>query len=83
MYLGRVVDFSDRHLIYHRPPHLYNQVLFSAIPLLDLDKEVHRQRHILDGELSHPANSPPACRFLPRCRLATMVCREVEPEYRN
>lgn len=83
IYLGGVVELSDRRLIYHRPPHPYNQAVFSVIPLPDLVKKVHHQRHILDGELSHPANSPPAWQFLPRCRLATMVCREVEPEYRN
>ena len=83
MYLGRIVELSDRNAIYDRPLHPYTQALFSAIPLPDPDKEAQRPRLILEGELPNPANPPAACRFHPRCRFATEVCREVEPAYRN
>jgi oligopeptide transport system ATP-binding protein len=83
MYLGRIVELSDRDDIYERPLHPYTQALLSAIPIPDPDRERARRQIILQGDVPSPANPPPACRFHPRCQYATEVCREVDPEFRN
>jgi oligopeptide transport system ATP-binding protein len=83
MYLGRIVELSDRDEVYEQPLHPYTQALLSAIPIPDPEKETKRQRVILKGDVPSPANPPQACRFHPRCPYATEICTEVDPEFRN
>ncbi|MGD2048357.1 MAG: dipeptide ABC transporter ATP-binding protein [Chloroflexota bacterium] len=83
MYLGRIVELSDRDEVFDHPLHPYTQALLSAIPIPDPEKEEKRQRLILEGDVPSPANPPQGCRFHPRCSYATDVCREVDPEFRN
>ena len=83
MYLGRIVELSDRDEIYEHPLHPYTQALLSAIPIPDPEKETQRQRIILKGDVPSPANPPQACRFHPRCPYATEICTEVDPEFRD
>ncbi len=83
MYLGRIVELSDRNEVYQRPLHPYTQALLSAIPIPDPEKEDQRQRMILKGDVPSPANPPQACRFHPRCPYATEICSEVDPEFRD
>jgi len=83
MYLGRIVELSERDEIFEHPLHPYTQALLSAIPIPNPEKEEKRQRLILEGDVPSPANPPQACRFHPRCRYATEICMEVDPEFRN
>ncbi|MCA9933553.1 MAG: dipeptide ABC transporter ATP-binding protein [Ardenticatenaceae bacterium] len=83
MYLGRIVELSERDEVYDHPLHPYTQALLSAIPIPDPFKEEKRQRIILEGDVPSPANPPTGCRFHPRCGYATDVCRVEDPEFRN
>jgi oligopeptide transport system ATP-binding protein len=83
MYLGRIVELSNRDEIFDSPLHPYTQALLSAIPIPDPDVEETRQRLILEGDVPSPANPPKACRFHPRCSYATDICREEDPEFRD
>ena len=83
MYLGRIVELSDRDSIFERPLHPYTQALLSAIPFPDPEKEEKRQRLILEGDVPSPANPPAGCRFHPRCRYATDICSKEDPEFRE
>ncbi len=83
MYLGRIVEMSDRDTVYDNPLHPYTQALLSAIPIPDPDKEAKRKRIILEGDVPSPANPPTGCRFHPRCAYATEICRQKDPEFRN
>jgi oligopeptide transport system ATP-binding protein len=83
MYLGRIVELSDRNEVFDHPLHPYTQALLSAIPIPDPEKEARRQRLILEGDVPSPANPPSGCRFHPRCSYATEICKEEDPAFRN
>ncbi len=83
MYLGRIVELSDRDGIFDRPLHPYTQALLSAIPIPDPEKEDKRQRLILEGDVPSPADPPSGCHFHPRCGYATEICSKEDPEFRD
>lgn len=76
MYLGRVVELTDRDTLYRQPLHPYTEALLSAIPVPDPDRS--RSRQILQGEIPSPLNPPPGCHFHPRCPIARPGLCDVE-----
>jgi oligopeptide/dipeptide ABC transporter ATP-binding protein len=76
MYLGRIVEVTDRNTLYRQPLHPYTEALLSAIPVADPDRP--RNRQILQGEIPSPLNPPPGCHFHPRCPIARPGLCDVE-----
>ncbi len=79
MYVGKLVELTERNELYERPLHPYTRALLSAVPVPDPRVERRRQRIILAGDPASPVNPPAACRFHPRCPFAQEICHQVEP----
>ena len=77
MYLGKIVELTDKHSLYNDPRHPYTKALLSAIPIAKPDQR--RQRVMLTGDVPSLIGPPTGCRFSSRCPVAEPRCREVEP----
>jgi oligopeptide transport system ATP-binding protein len=80
MYLGKIVEIGPAEEVYTNPIHPYTLSLLSAIPIPDPRANAQREPVVLEGDVPSPANPPAACRFHTRCRYATEICSDVEPE---
>lgn len=83
MYLGRIMELTDRDTLFTDPLHPYTQSLMSAVPIPEPKRERHRQRIMLEGEVPSPATPPHGCVFHTRCPLNVDQCEELVPEYRE
>ena len=81
MYLGKLVEVTDRDALYDEPLHPYTQALISAIPVPN--PRAARDRIILKGEIPSPLNPPAGCHFHPRCRACMDICRTERPTMRE
>ncbi len=76
MYAGKIVELADTYSLFARPLHPYTQALLESIPKLGEKK--HRLS-VIPGEVPNPLGFPSGCRFHPRCKYATDICRDKEP----
>ena len=83
MYLGCLVELGESYELCANPLHPYSQTLLSAVPLTDPEKNRHRQRILLEGDIPSPLNPPSGCRFHTRCPYATERCSKEMPVLRE
>jgi len=80
MYLGRLVELSDKHTLFANPQHPYTRMLLDAIPKMH---DTGRARTPVQGEVPNPLNPPTGCTFHPRCPLVTERCKTERPLLRD
>ena len=62
MYLGRIVETTDRQTLFTSPLHPYTEALLSAVPIPDPSAK-RAQRVILTGDGTRPIHPPPGLPF--------------------
>ena len=67
MYLGKLMELTDRDTLYAEPMHPYTHALMSAVPIPDPSTTARRERILLAGDLPSPAAPPSGCVFHTRC----------------
>jgi oligopeptide transport system ATP-binding protein len=83
MYLGKMVELTDRTELYNNPLHPYTRALLSAVPIPDPAIESQRRRIILEGDVPSPANPPKGCNFSTRCPRVMDICKDKEPDFKD
>jgi len=78
MYLGHMVELTEKEKLYAHPKHPYTEALLSAIPSIDPD--LKKERILLKGDVPNPANPPSGCVFHTRCPKAMDICQQIKPE---
>ncbi|MGV3466284.1 MAG: ABC transporter ATP-binding protein [Heyndrickxia sp.] len=81
MYLGRLVELTDKESLFRNPLHPYTKALLSAVPVPD--PKAKKERIVLSGDLPSPSNPPTGCTFHTRCPFATEECKVKEPEWKE
>ena len=82
MYLGKIVELTDKATLFTSPRHPYSEALLSAVPIPDPSVK-RRGRIILQGDVPSPVHPPSGCHFHTRCPLAEERCRVEAPPLRE
>lgn len=77
IYAGEIIEKGTTEQIFKNYKHPYTSGLFGSIP--SLTSKVKRLNPI-EGLMPDPADLPTGCKFNPRCKFATDVCRKEVPE---
>jgi oligopeptide/dipeptide ABC transporter ATP-binding protein len=81
MYLGRIVEHTDKTTLFTRPLHPYTEALLAAVPVPD--PAIRRAKRVVQGDVPSPLKPPPGCRFHTRCPYAVARCKEEVPALRE
>ena len=80
MYCGEVVELAPVDYIF-KPrsnySHPYTEALLTSIPLLTRKQD--KRLDAIPGSVPHPLDLPPGCKFAPRCKYVTDLCRRQVP----
>jgi peptide/nickel transport system ATP-binding protein len=77
MYLGKIVELTDKTSLFTDPLHPYTEALLAAVPIPK--PNAAKRQVILAGDVPSPIRPPSGCRFHTRCPYVEDVCRRVEP----
>jgi oligopeptide/dipeptide ABC transporter ATP-binding protein len=72
MYLGQIVEGSEKSEIFTAALHPYTQALMAASP--DVVDRSEERSWVLEGAVPDPARPPRGCRFHTRCPVVTSFC---------
>jgi peptide/nickel transport system ATP-binding protein/oligopeptide transport system ATP-binding protein len=78
MYLGRIVELTDKRTLFSTPLHPYTEALLAAAPTPDPARR-KAGRVILTGDVPSPAKPPSGCHFHTRCPYAIPACSQQVP----
>ena len=81
MYLGRIVEYTDKKTLFTAPQHPYTESLLAAVPVPD--PAIKRKKIVLQGDVPSPVKPPPGCHFHTRCPYAIDRCKVDDPALRE
>ncbi len=70
MYLGKIVEYTDKQTLFTNPLHPYTEALLAAVPVPN--PRIKRKKQLLQGDVPSPINPPPGCTFHTR---SLSLCR--------
>ena len=79
MYAGQIVELADVKTIFKEQLHPYTEGLIRSIPSLLGSKDLV----FIPGSPPDLLTPPSGCRFHPRCPIATTLCSQKQPKYRE
>ncbi|MBV8798806.1 MAG: ABC transporter ATP-binding protein [Alphaproteobacteria bacterium] len=79
LYMGRIVEFADRHAIFEQPRHPYTRALISAVPVPDPKAQRTRSRLPLTDDLPSPLDTRAPLRFLKSRMIDDPDAEQYEP----
>ena len=80
MYMGQIVELTDKVELFQNPLHPYTEALLSAVAGL---RPGGGGRILLNGDVPSPLNPPAGCRFHTRCHRVMDICPQAEPVFRE
>jgi oligopeptide/dipeptide ABC transporter ATP-binding protein len=81
MYLGKIVELTDKKSLFAAPLHPYTEALLGAVPVANPRAE--RKVIVLEGDVPSPIKPPPGCHFHTRCPYVFERCRIEAPEFKE
>lgn len=81
MYLGKIVELSDKENIFRDPQHPYTTGLLKSIPVPDPERRINMIP--ISGDVPSPASPPPGCPFHTRCPEASEICSRMPPLFKE
>jgi peptide/nickel transport system ATP-binding protein/oligopeptide transport system ATP-binding protein len=81
MYLGKIVECTDKKTLFLNPQHPYTEALLAAVPVPN--PKLRRTKRLLQGDVPSPVNPPSGCAFHTRCPYAIERCKVETPMLRD
>jgi len=85
MYLGKIMEISDKSSLFNNPGHPYTYALLSSIPSTKMGPDggnvEKTDRIILSGDVPSPINPPTGCPFHTRCPFVQPECSQTMPSF--
>ena len=81
MYLGKIVEYSDVHTVYHDPRHPYTVGLLDSVPVFG--RKGDKVLIPIKGMVPTPSDVIPGCAFSPRCPKAMDICSQKSPDLKT
>lgn len=81
MYLGKIVEITDKRSLFRDPQHPYTQALLDSVPVPN--PRMRKARKVLKGDVPSPMNPPKGCSFNTRCPFAFERCFHEEPQLKD
>jgi oligopeptide/dipeptide ABC transporter ATP-binding protein len=79
MYAGQVVEEGPVRDLFKDPLHPYTRGLLGSVPIIGNKEKSGRRLKEIPGIVPSLLNTPPGCRFHPRCGEVQPACREASP----
>jgi oligopeptide/dipeptide ABC transporter ATP-binding protein len=81
MYLGKIVEYTDKRSLFLNPLHPYTEALLSAVPVPN--PRLKRAKRLLPGDVPSALNPPSGCAFHTRCPYVMDRCKTEAPRLRE
>ncbi len=82
MYLGKLMEYAPKEVIFDNPLHPYTKALLNSIPKITYPPEDIESK-VIEGDIPSPMNPPKGCPFHPRCPVKKKICSQKMPQWRK